>query len=237
MMKLDNKSKYATELDFWKNEIQNYLKWYRGEKIWYKTNPPLHSQIVDAPTEEYSAILTWFELHQKLKYVQDLQLPIDIFNNMILLDIGSGPFPNGLIFENCEVYNLDPLISDYIELGYPILQYNQKAKFIEGFSESIPMNDNFFDAIISVNAIDHVDDFEKTAQEINRVLKPHGLFRMHVHYHESLITEPIKITDERFMSAFSWINNLVKIYESKSKTGYILTNKNEKYVVWSNFKI
>ena len=235
MNKIDNKIKYSAELYFWKNEIKNYLKWFRGEEILYKTNPPTPDQIVKTSKEEHSAILTWFELHQKLKYIQDLKLSKDCFKGMKLLDVGSGPFPNSLIFEACEVYNMDPLISNYTELGYPISQYDSRATFIEGFSESIPMEDHFFDAVISVNAIDHVDDFEKTAQEINRVLKPGGLFRMHVHYHEPLLTEPVQITDDRFQSAFSWVKNLTKISESQSKTGYTLASDSEKYVLWSNF--
>ena len=35
----------------------------------------------------------------------------------------------------------------------------------------MPFEDGFFDAVISVNAIDHVNDFAETAKEIKRVLK------------------------------------------------------------------
>ena len=228
-------SKYDSEINFWRKEICNYVKWYRGEAFLYDTNPPLIGQKVSAYTEEHSAILTWFELHQKPKYIKDLQLTADCFKGMKLLDIGSGPFPNSLVFSDCEVYNLDPLIAKYIEIGYPLFHYETRARFIKSFSESIPIEDGFFDAVISVNAIDHVDDFEKTAKEIRRVLKPGGLLRMHVHYHKPTIGEPLEINDTRFLSAFSGFDNLIKISESQNKTGYSLVNENEKYVVWSNF--
>lgn len=227
--------KYGSELDFWRKEIHNYVEWYKGEKILYDTKPPLFDQKIRAYTEEHSAILTWFELHQKPKYIQDLRLTADRFKSMRLLDIGSGPFPNSLVFNDCEVYSLDPLIAKYIEIGYPLFHYESRAKFIKGFSEYIPIEDDFFDAVISVNAIDHVDDFEKTAIEIERVLKPGGLLRMHVHYHKPTIEEPLEINDMRFMSAYSWVDNLIKIFESQTKTGYSLVNEKEKYVVWSNF--
>lgn len=227
--------KIDTELDFWHNEIRNYVEWYKGKIVLYETNPPQLDQKVKAHTLEHSAILTWFEMHQKPKYIQDLQISVDRFKGMRLIDIGSGPFPNSLAFNDCEGYNLDPLLAKYIDIGYPLFHYESRAKFIKGFSEYIPVEDNFFDAVISVNAIDHVDDFEKTAKEIERILKPGGLLRMHVHYHKPTIAEPLEINDKRFKSSYSWVNNLMKISESQTKTGYSIVNQNEKYVVWSNF--
>ena len=44
--------------------------------------------------------------------------------------------------------------------------------------------------------VDHVDNIEKTAQEVRRVLKPSGRFRMHVHYHPPTMPEPLDLNDE-----------------------------------------
>ena len=227
--------KYKSEIIFWRNELRNYVEWYNGKKELYNTPSPSESQKVISYTEEHSAVLTWFELHQKPKYIQDLKLTVDCFRGKKIIDIGSGPFPNSLVFNECEVYNLDPLLPKYIEIGFPLFKYESRAKYIYAYSESIPVEDNIFDAVISVNAIDHVDDFEKTAIEVQRVLKPNGLLKMHVHYHEPTLGEPIRISDERFRNAYSWCCNLKKISESQNKMGHKLNNEKEKYVLWSNF--
>ena len=233
LSKLAGSEKKDAEVRFWKNEIQNYIRWYEG-KIQELYGNPVPAEKVNAYTKELSAILTFFETHQKKKYLKDLMLEKNAFETMKLLDIGSGPFPNALCFSGCEVYNLDPLFDRYIGAGYPIHCYESRARFVHAKAESIPFENHFFGAVISVNAIDHVDDFQKTAIEIKRVLKPGGKFRMHVHYHLKTTTEPIELNDEIFLKHYSWVNGLKKIQESKEKTGTFLENLQEMYVVWGN---
>ena len=76
---------------------------------------------------------------------------------MKVLDVGSGPFPSALCFQGCDIYNLDPLMDKYIAAGYPLHCYESRARFVQAKAEAIPFEDGFFDAVISVNAIDHVD--------------------------------------------------------------------------------
>lgn len=70
---------------------------------------------------------------------------------MKLLDIGSGPMPSATCFKDCQLYCLEPLLPKYLEAGFP-LHYYKNFKFIHGVSENIPIEDNFFDAVISVQA-------------------------------------------------------------------------------------
>ena len=233
LSKLAGSEKKDAEVRFWKNEIQNYIHWYEG-KIQKLYGNPAPEVKINAYTKELSAILTFFENHQKKKYLKDLILEKNAFENMKLLDIGSGPFPSALCFSGCEVYNLDPLFDRYIGAGYPIHCYESRARFVHAKAEFIPFENQFFDAVISVNAIDHVDDFEKTANEVKRVLKPGGRFRMHVHYHLKTKTEPIELNDEIFLKHYGWVTGLKKIQESKEKTGTLLTNLQEMYAVWGN---
>lgn len=227
--------KFIAEIEFWKKQILEYTDWYNGLKTLYSTNPPTDRQRVISYSKKASAILTWFELHQKQKYYKDLNLKTDCFKGMRILDIGSGPFPSALVFSDCEIYCLDPLIPEYLKIGFPIHCYENRAKFSYGYSEEMPFEENFFDAVISVNAIDHVNDFEQTALEVKRVLKPGGLIRMHVHYHKATKTEPIEIDDKRFMNSYGWLKGIKKISVSKSKTGHSLKRDGGYYVVWSNF--
>jgi ubiquinone/menaquinone biosynthesis C-methylase UbiE len=231
---ISGQKKQSAEIKFWQKEIQRYLKWYRGElKDLYGYSPPSVNKVI-AYTEELSAILTFFETHQKKKYLSDLLLEKDSFTGLKLLDIGSGPFPSALCFENCEVYSLDPLFDRYFAAGFPIHCYEPRGRFVQAKAEAIPFEDGYFDAVISVNAIDHVDDFEKTGKEIKRILKPIGRFRMHVHYHAKTTAEPIELNDEVFLKNYSWVSGLKKMRESKEKLGTVLTDPSEKYVVWGN---
>ena len=54
-------------------------------------------------------------------------------------------------------------------LGVPI-------RVVEGTAESIPYEDETFDIVHASSVIEHVLDVEKTFSEVNRVLKPGGVF-------------------------------------------------------------
>ncbi|HEY9638409.1 MAG TPA: bifunctional 2-polyprenyl-6-hydroxyphenol methylase/3-demethylubiquinol 3-O-methyltransferase UbiG [Coleofasciculaceae cyanobacterium] len=51
-----------------------------------------------------------------------------------------------------------------------------KIDYKQGLAEKIPYNDNTFDVVICVDVLEHVSDVQKTILEINRVLKPEGIF-------------------------------------------------------------
>lgn len=227
-------NKHDAELEFWEIEIKNYINWYIGViKQHYGTLSPGCDEKVKARTLKDSAILSWFNLHQKPKYLADLNLNKNAFVGKKVLDVGSGPYPSALAFDNIELYALDPLLSKYIEAGFPI-HYYSNVKFVSSFAENMPFDDNFFDVVITLNAIDHVDDLEKTAMEIKRVLKPEGFFIAHVHYHKATTTEPIEITDDIFKQLFSWCKKLNKIHTSDIKHGSVCQD-GESYTLWSNY--
>ncbi len=230
---LTGTSKEFAEIKFWRKQIDSYVKWYNGElPELYGTSSPVNK--IKSHSLKNAALLTFFRDHQEVKYLKDLLLDENAFPGMKVLDIGSGPFPSGLCYRQAEIYCLDPLMAKYIEAGYPIHCYDNRAKFVQSMAEDMPFDNGFFDAVISVNAIDHVNDFGKTAKEIQRVLKPGGRFRMHVHYHPKTTAEPIELNDEIFLQHYGWVHNLKRISESKQKTGTVLTDPREKYVVWGN---
>ncbi|MCW8924735.1 MAG: class I SAM-dependent methyltransferase [Xanthomonadales bacterium] len=227
-------AKQAAELQFWIEEITRYRKWYRGElSPLYRTPGPLEHQKVKSTSEKDSSILTWHRLHQEVKYLEDLDLPADVFQGMKVLDVGAGPIPSATCFKGCRLYCLEPLIPQYLEAGFP-LHYYDNVNFVHGAAENIPLKDDFINAVISVNAIDHVDDIEATSSEIRRVLKPGGLFRMHVHYHQAMVCEPIVLNDRIFRELFGWCGDLRKLKVSNSNHSTLLDDQ-ESYVLWSNF--
>ena len=232
---LMGKDKEFAEIKFWRRQIANYTSWYDGKTaIMYGHPSPSDNSKVKGGNKTLSAILTFFEVHQKVKYKADLQLSDNEFAGMKVLDIGSGPFPSSLVFKDCETFSLDPLMDAYIAAGYPLHCYEQRARFVKAMAEDMPFEDGFFDAVISVNAIDHVNDFAATAKEIKRVLKPGGRFRMHVHYHPKTKAEPLELNDEVFLKNYSWVTGLKKISESKEKVGTSIVDEKESYVVWGN---
>ena len=228
-------SKEGAEEVFWRQEIQKYQKWLQGSlPSLYNTASPAPEEIVWAQNIKDSAVLTWHKKHQEKKYLRDLALLPDAFSGMKVLDIGAGPIPSATSFKNCELYCLEPLLDRYLAAGFPI-HYYPSTTYIHGQSESIPITDNFFDVVISVNAIDHVNDLAKTSQEIERVLKPGGRFRMHVHYHPPTRAEPIHFTDDSFTNIFSWCKGLYKISQTQENFSNVLKG-NESYALWTNFE-
>ena len=229
--------KYNATREFRRKIVLEYERWYEGNlKNLFGEPAPSKKERISIGNLRENAILTWAKFHQEKKYLEDLHLTKDVFRGFKVLDIGSGGIPSGLVFENCIIYCLDPLMELFHELMYPFKYYGGRAKFVNGFSEKTPFSNNNFDAIISVNALDHVDDFHKTVLEMKRILKPGGLLRIHLHYHKQTVLEPIELNDKTVQQEFKWLNDFYKVYESDSKRGSTLEDSNEKYVVWSNFK-
>lgn len=229
------KDKYAAEIAFWKQSIRDYGAWYKGKKKeLFGTPSPDESEQITVSNLKDSAILTWTKLHQKPKYLFDLDLPASAFKGMRILDVGAGPIPSATCFEDVELYALDPLLDRYIAAGFP-LHYYGGVRFVRGFAENMPLESHFFDAVISVNAIDHVDDLAKAAQEIHRVLKKEGRFAMHVHYHPATTAEPLEINDKLFEELFGWVPGLKKQKATTTKLGGWKIPEGESYALWRNF--
>lgn len=173
------------------------------------------------------------------RYLCDCELPPSAFSGRRVLDVGCGPWPNLLVFDNCERYGIDPLMDEYRAMGWPLDEWTEQTgyQYVCAPAEAMPFEDGFFTGIISLNAIDHVDDFAHVASEIRRVLVRDGLFCMHVHYHEPRLTEPITITDELFMEHFGWVVGLQhRDYDRKDCGQSPLSSEpnDNRFVVWSN---
>lgn len=215
---LTNKQK--SELAFWDKEIRHYVEWLEGTlPNLYNTPSPRQSEMVASDTQEHSAILTWLKQHQMPKYLADLQLQTDAFIGLNVLDVGAGPMPSAMAFHDCHITALDPLHPYYKILGFPYDTYYKMSggtlDFATASAENMPFEDASFDVVIAVNAIDHVDGFEDTAKEIQRVLKPNGKLVMHIHCHPATICEPMELTEERVITSFSSVKDLRIVHRSQ----------------------
>lgn len=196
--------KHEAELAYWRVELAHLEAWFmKGTRDWWGLRPPTPEQkVVVSDSWVVNAIATRDLLRPS--YLEKLGLEADSFKGMRVLEVGSGPTAPILQFVNCARHCVDPLVNVYMEAGWPLYEYD--AKFINTGGESLPYRDGYFDAVISVNALDHVDDFERVAAEMQRVLKPGGGAYFETEYHAPTVTEPVKLTDTRVIRAFSECN-------------------------------
>ena len=230
--------KQYNEWIFWQRMFDKCIKWYNGElKDLYDIPAPTEEMKVTEYDLPQNAINTWVNTRIE-RYPKHLNIPRDYFKGMKILDVGCGPFPWTLAFADCDIYGLDQLVGEYKKIGFPLESYSSRLKYLKAGAEKIPAAEDFFDAVISVNAIDHVDDFPAAAKEISRVLKPDGILRMEVHYHEQTVCEPWSLNDDKIMEHFGHLG-IKKVYEHKlsdfpaGRAGSQEKGQ-EKLVVWSN---
>ncbi len=226
--------KQFSELLFWFRIIDKYIAWYRGMiPHLYGYPPPTEKSKVRGFGLRENAIRTWARFDKK-RYLDRLLISPDYFKGMRILDIGCGPLPLALVFTKCEVFGLDQLVEYYKRIGYPLDTYSERMTYVSGRSEKIPLENNFFDAVISVNAIDHVDDFVITAKEITRVLKPKGILRFEAHYHKRTICEPLVLNDEIINKHLGHLG-IVKVCSRPFTDFYPdVPERGEELVIWSN---
>ena len=126
-----------------------------------------------------AATIAWMAEHSravrgKLQAVQEI--PADAR----VLEVGSGA--HGLIFyfEAPERVGVDPLADHYREL-FPAWQ--NRAKTLAAFGESLPFADSSFDVVLCDNVVDHAESPRRIVEELARVLKPGGLLYFSVNVH------------------------------------------------------
>jgi SAM-dependent methyltransferase len=192
--------KEAAELRHWRSELVRLHDWFIGGTVdwWGLPAPSAGQKLARSDLWSTNAILTMHQLRPT--YWEELQLDGDAFAGQRVLEVGCGPLAPILQFDRCERHGLDPLIDAYVAAGWPL--YDLDVTFVNAAGEHMPYPDGWFDSVISVNALDHVDDFRAVAREIERVLKPGGRLQFEVEYHEPTVTEPLKLDDEEIGNAF-----------------------------------
>lgn len=196
----DIKQKHTAELAYWKESLANLEDWYvRGANLRIGLRSPAPEQRVDkSDSWIVNAVMTMHSMRPH--YTERLQIDRQQLRGLRVLEIGSGPLAPVLQFPDCQRHCVDPLVDVYMAAGWPLYDYD--AKFINTGGESLPYQNSYFDAAISVNALDHVDDFERCALEMERVVRPGGKLYFEVEYHEPTVTEPLKLSDAHVRRAF-----------------------------------
>ena len=97
------------------------------------------------------------------------------FRRLLDLGYGSGIFLPELARRCDELYGIDP--HPMPQAVRAVLERNGiSAELTSGDAASMPYPDDFFDAIVTVSAIEVVPNLDAACTEIRRVLKPSGVF-------------------------------------------------------------
>jgi SAM-dependent methyltransferase len=97
------------------------------------------------------------------------------------LEIGCGPFTNmRLISKRCNIRNIccsDPLISVYTQfrltwLSKQVAKNGARAVPVKG--EELGFPDGYYDLVVCINVLDHVQDSRRCMEEMLRVTRPGG---------------------------------------------------------------
>lgn len=221
--------KNRRELGHWRDRRDAIVKWFRGEQPYLFPFPDEAIKVYGFD-EQTNALSTFIKIeNQHASYLTDLRLRADSFRGFKVADLGSGPFPTLLVFDDCDRYCVDHLIKEYQQLGFPLSLYKSEIHFVHAKAEEIPVPSKFFDVIISRNALDHVDDFQATAREIKRVLKADGILHILVNYHLPTATEPHVLNDSIILENFGELK-LRKLSETQGAWGFV----GGKTALWSN---
>jgi ubiquinone/menaquinone biosynthesis C-methylase UbiE len=145
------------------------------------SNENKHKRILSMSMKEYGKFyeeypdadeLGYFKPHSP-ELIRMKNIHRDIHRNSKVLDIGcnSGGLTKDLIkTKNCEIYGID--INKQL-----VANANKKGiRAITGYAEKLPYEDNFFDAVVCAEILEHVIDPDKVMREAIRVLKPSGIF-------------------------------------------------------------
>lgn len=166
--------------------------------------------------------------HYEYFFTEHFFLPRQFYQNKRVLDIGCGP-RGSLEWADMtlERIGLDPLADKYKQLGTT----EHKMNYVVGSSDKVPFSDGYFDIVTSFNSLDHVNDLNRTINEINRVVKGGGLFLLLCDVnHSPTACEPIQLSWnilDRFKDSFDVLDE--RHFERASDGLYESIHKGKTY--------
>lgn len=95
------------------------------------------------------------------------------FENLLIVGYGSGVFIPTLAEYSTNIYGID-IHTHTDDIKMVLSANNIEANLLSASADDIPFSDNFFDAIISISAMEFFNDLENSCLEIKRVIKKAG---------------------------------------------------------------
>jgi len=107
----------------------------------------------------------------KYRFLNEVKNFVD-FEDKKIVDVGCGGPSSVLHLLKGERYGVDPIIDELQE----IYELNRNIQWIKAYGENLPFIDKNFDIVICSNALDHMENHIEAFKEIDRILKPNGIF-------------------------------------------------------------
>lgn len=166
------------------------MKKFQSFPVYDKDKVGVLQEIFNHPSFQNSSFKEQQEIMLKSsqsKYNNEFSFPFDkyfgfellpILKNKSILDLGC--FTGGRSVAWFERYKLKKISGIDINKEYidAALQFSKKKainfKFKQAYGENIPFENNQFDAILSFDVFEHVQNLKSTLNECYRVLKPQG---------------------------------------------------------------
>jgi ubiquinone/menaquinone biosynthesis C-methylase UbiE len=155
---------------------------------------PLEALVKTGPVDHadwnFRPVLGWI---QRLRFKMILKmLPRQEVGRLLEVGYGSGVLMPELA-ERCEeLYGVD-IHPMHQEVSDRLKQFHIKAHLFSTGAEALPFDDQFFDGVIAVSALEFVEQLEAACQEIQRVLKPDGFLILVTPGHSRLVDLGLKI--------------------------------------------
>lgn len=141
------------------------------------------------------------------RYREQLQIDENTFHDQIIVDVGCGPVGALRSFDARLKFGVDVLARSYQPFGIA----DHGIIYLAAPAEDLPFLDQFVDAVVSLNALDHVDRFEDSIREIHRILKVDGRIYLGFNLnHTPTLQEPHLLTQDRVLQALSGLFSVTK---------------------------
>lgn len=160
-----------------------------------------------------------------VRYCKHLKIDKNTFKEKIVVDIGCGPRGTLHYFNARLKVGVDPFANFY-RRNFNVDK--QDMVYLHAGAEDMPLSNKFADFVISHNALDHVDNFNKSIKEIHRIIKPEGSIIFQLNFNKKpTVNEPIvlnkKIVKEAMENLFDFqIEKEVFTQDYKHFGSYIL---------------
>lgn len=117
--------------------------------------------------------------YKRFFYMVRFNAVIDALNprpKELILDLGCGTgyYTKEILRKGAKVIAVE-YSSNYLNQARNFVGNNKNAKFIRSSATDLPFDNDTFNKVLFTEVIEHVPDYEKTLQEIKRVLKPKGI--------------------------------------------------------------
>lgn len=126
--------------------------------------------------------------HFREAFLTTFGLSASFPDGKLMLDVGCGP-RGSLEWASTarERVGVDPLVDSYRQLGIE----RHAMRYVNAGSEAIPFPDGYFDVVSAFNSLDHVEDLQRSLNEMRRVLNKGGdmLIITEIN-HRPTLTEP-----------------------------------------------